>query len=199
MQATTAGTFQCKSCDKICKTKRGLSRHQNTHKKNDKKSDPTNHPTKELLISSLPKLILEVVEGLSVNKCYNKSIQDIFCEYKSSINITENLTTEIEKLLDHFVEKHNSEYFYSKYFGTIVKESQNYFLGINKPGSTLLASKLGDKILAFFKTPSTDNKKELKKLKPITPTENDALQYLSGYVIRTMLKKAKNNQKLSKS
>ena len=42
--------------------------------------------------------------------------------------------------------KYDAEYFYSNYFSTIVKECEKYFLNIEKSASTLLASRLADKL-----------------------------------------------------
>ena len=90
--------------------------------------------------------------------------------------------------------KHDAEYFYSNYFSTIVKESEKYFLNIEKSASTLLASRLADKLFSFFKTPQDKLVNSEIKPKPINQRELDGLQYLSGYVIRTLLKRAKNSK-----
>ena len=56
-------------------------------------------------------------------------------------------------MLAQFEKKHDSEYLYSTYFSTIIKESEKYFLDIEKPVSTLLESKLADKLFSFFRPP----------------------------------------------
>ena len=94
----------------------------------------------------------------------------------------------------YFEKKHDAEYFYSNYFSTIVKESEKYFLNIEKSASTLLASRLADKLFSFFKTPQDKLVNSEIKPKPINQRELDGLQYLSGYVIRTLLKRAKNSK-----
>ena len=90
--------------------------------------------------------------------------------------------------------KHDAEYFYSNYFSTIVKESEKYFLNIEKSATTLLASRLADKLFSFFKTPQDKLVNSKIKPKPINQRELDGLQYLSGYVIRTLLKRAKTSK-----
>ena len=97
-------------------------------------------------------------------------------------------------MLVQFEKKHDAEYFYSNYFSTIVKESEKYFLNIEKSASTLLASRLADKLFSFFKTPQDKLVNSEIKPKPINQRELDGLQYLSGYVIRTLLKRAKNSK-----
>ena len=42
------------------------------------------------------------------------------------------------------------QFFYSNHFSTIAKDSERYFSDIAKLASTLFATKLADKIFAFF-------------------------------------------------
>ena len=104
------------------------------------------HPSKEMLQTSMPKLISEVAEALSMNKCYRQNIREIFYNYKNAVNVSKDLYTKVAEMLVQFEKKHDAEYFYSNYFSTIVKESEKYFLNIEKSASTLLASRLADKL-----------------------------------------------------
>ena len=101
----------------------------------------------------MPKLISEVVEALSVNKCYRQNILEFFYNYKNVVNVSKDLYTKVEEMLAQFEKKHDAEYFYSTYFSSIVKESEKYFLNIEKSASTLLASRLADKLLSFLRSP----------------------------------------------
>ena len=150
------------------------------------------HPSKEMLQTSMPKLISEVAEALSMNKCYRQNIREIFYDYKNAVNVSKHLYTKVAEMLVQFEKKH-AEYFYSNYFSTIVKESEKYFLNIEKSASTLLASRLADKLFSFFKTPQDKLVNSEIKPKPINQRELDGLQYLSGYVIKTK-KRAKNSK-----
>ena len=149
------------------------------------------HPSKEMLQTSMSKLIYGVAEALSMNKCYRQNIHEIFYNYKNAVNVSKDLNTKVVETLVQFEKKYNAEYFYSNYFSTIVKESENYFLNIEKSASTLLASRLADKLFSFFRTPQDELVNSEIKPKPINQRELDGLQCLSGYVIRTLLKRAK--------
>ena len=102
---------------------------------------------------SMPKLISEVVEALPVNKCYRQSILEIFYNYKNVVNVSKDLYTKVDETLAQFEKKYDPEYFYSTYFSSIIKESEKYFLNIEKSASTLLASRLADKLFSFFRLP----------------------------------------------
>ena len=53
---------------------------------------------------------------------------------------------------------------------------------------------MADKLFSFFRTPQDKLVKSEIKPKPINQRELDGLQYLSGYVIRTLLKREKNSK-----
>ena len=81
----------------------------------------------------------------------------------------------------------DGERFYSEMYADIVLDAEEYLIGLKKPYCTLLATKLTDKLQLFAKSPlSKDIDTSTKK---VTEKEFDALQYLSGYIIRKFLKK----------
>ena len=86
------------------------------------------HPSKEMLQRSMPKLISEVAEALSMNKWYRQNIREIFYNYKNAVNVSKDLYTKVVEMLFQFEKKHDAEYFYLNYFSTTVKESEKIFL-----------------------------------------------------------------------
>jgi hypothetical protein len=87
--------------------------------------------------------------------------------------------------------KGDAEKYLKHYYTNIVFCSELFFENLGKPYSTLLAKKLGDKILAFFKKPPCG---PVLRPQEISQRELGAMQYLSGYVIRKILKQTKNNK-----
>ena len=71
-------------------------------------------------------------------------------------------------------------------------DAKKYFCSLDFPMCTLLATKLADKILAHYSRPA-DYKTVVK---PLTERDMQALQYLSGYVIRSLVKKDSQIHKL---
>ena len=149
------------------------------------------HPSKEMLQMSMPKLISEVVEALPMNKCYRQKNREIFYNYKNAVNVSKGLYAKVAEMLAQFEKQHVAEYFYSNYFSTIVKESEKYFLNIEKSASALHASRLVDKLFSFFTTPQHRLVNSERKPKLVNLRELDGLQYLFEYVIRTLLKREK--------
>ena len=60
------------------------------------------HPSKEMLQTSMPKLISEAVEALSVNKCYRQNIREIFYNHKNAVNVSKGLYTKVAEMLAQF-------------------------------------------------------------------------------------------------
>ena len=64
-------------------------------------------------------------------------------------------------------------------------DAKKYFDSLDFPMCTLVATRLGDKILAHYNLPL----KYEPVVKPVTERDMDALQYLSGYVIHSLVRK----------
>ena len=58
-----------------------------------------------MLQMSMPKLISEVIEALSVNKCYRQNIREFLYNYKNVVNVSKDLYTKVEKMLAQFEKK----------------------------------------------------------------------------------------------
>ena len=78
-------------------------------------------------------------------------------------------------MLAQFEKKHDAEYFYSTYFSSIVKESEKYFLNIEKSANTSVASRLADKLFSYFRSPPDKLVNFEIKPKPINQRKLDGL------------------------
>ena len=93
----------------------------------------------------------------------------------------------------------NAEQFYTSYFGSCVLNSAEFFKGLPQQSSTMLATKVGENVLLHFKKQISSGSSSSKTTNPtpIADREIGALQYLAGYVVKKMLKKARNSQNYS--
>ena len=160
-------------------------------KHNDSDAVKTNSSSSHVDLSdeTLKILILETKQAIYDNKCYPLEIRETI--FKSNVEVNDNLLKEIQKIYKQLSCSSNAEHFYSSYFSTIVIFAELYFVNLQKPMSTLLATKLADKILFHFKKPQ---EVAITTPLPITEKEMGGLKYLSGYVIRKFLKQAKNSK-----
>ena len=68
-------------------------------------SNEMKYLSKEMLQSTMPKLISEVVEALLLNKCYRQNIREIFYNHKSAVNVSKDLYTKVAEMLAQFEKK----------------------------------------------------------------------------------------------
>ena len=102
------------------------------------------------------------------------------------------LLQEVNKLYSELITDSNAESFDSAYFSGIVFSAETYFKNLPERSSTMLAINLGENIINYFHQQSQKATiASAINVLPITEEENDALQYLSGYVVKILLKKTK--------
>ena len=101
------------------------------------------------------------------------------------IDNTELLTNEIQKLYNSLCSNSDAEKFYSQFYKLIVMNTKKYFNSLDLPMCTLLAARLTDKILAHYSRPADYE----TVIKPLTERDMQALQYLSGYIIHSLVRK----------
>ena len=79
----------------------------------------------------------------------------------------------------------DAEKFYTEYYETVVMNAEKYFQNLEFPMCTLIATRLGDKILSYYKKPTEKPAAATK----ISEQEVDSLQYLAGYVVHSIVRK----------
>ncbi|XP_012562511.2 uncharacterized protein LOC105847457 [Hydra vulgaris] len=184
LEVTDIGDFKCKICkSKTYKTKGGLARHNKN--KHTIKSLTDMHYND--FVTDIKKIVAETKADLSTNKCYP---QEVISEIKDfEIKITENFFDEIRKMSKKLKSSGNAEKYYSNFYSNIVLFSDTYF-NLKKPASTVFTTKLCNKLFQHFQSSPSKN----VEVEEISPREVDGLKYLSGYVIRNLLKKAKTTK-----
>ena len=96
----------------------------------------------------------------------------------------------------------NPEKFFSEFYGKIVLESEKY-AGVKNPQSTLITSKIAEKLLHYFKVlqqggeGSLSSSSEAEQHLSLSERELHGLQYLAGYVVSNFMKKVENDKNYS--
>ena len=107
--------------------------------------------------------------------------------------VTETLLNAVQDIYKKLVRSSDGEKFYSTFYSQIVLTASTNFPNLEEPLCTLLATKLADKLFYYKKPQQLPSNKP----SPVTEKEMGGLQYLSGYVVRKFLKKAKNKSQVS--
>lgn len=142
-----------------------------------------------MTIEDVKSLVLSSIETLKSDLCYSPDIRDKFD--RDDISITRPLFSVCHNLYKALSQNGNAEKFFSEYYSKICSNAKIYFPTFDAKCAALLSTKLGDKILYFYKSPQHTVPSQPKAL---TKPEIDGLQYLAGYVVRKLIKKSRNHK-----
>ena len=185
----TVATFNCKECQKVYKTKGGLTRHiQNKH------TDPVDDSLDHIILGNI---VSKSVKMLSEDFCLSQEQRESFT-FVYVDNEMVPLLDEIQVMYSQLVVSNNAEQFFASFFSTCVINAAVYFKDLPARSSTMLATKVGEKMFNYFQKLSKKNVDTThSNPSQITDSEIDGLQYLSGYVVKNLLKKTKNSANYS--
>eukprot|EP00794_Sanderia_malayensis_P002686 gene2686-3108_t len=196
LQQDDSTRFSCEICKKKYKTKSGLNRHNNKKHGGVAESNPQELLEREsvnntsipcLNTANIVELVQQSKEELSKNERYPLMLRENITQYQ--FHLTEELQSALCSSYSILAKHADADKFFSFFYSKVVLKAEELVPGLQKPMSTLLAKNLGDKILYFFRKPQQLPSPEVK---PISNKEIDGLQYLAGYVIHMLLKKARN-------
>ena len=142
----------------------------------------------DLSVDVLFESIKDIQKSMSTDECYTEVLRNESKNFE--FMMTERLYLDTRKLFKKLDEKGNGEQFYSNFYSTIVSNAPAYFPDVTSSLATLLSTNLADKIFQFYKRPQLSVGKQPDQL---TKPEFDGLQYLSGYVVHKLMRKAKNS------
>lgn len=176
-KARTTEGFKCPRCDKICKNKGGLTRHETIKhvQKTDLKID----------IDTVKMLLINTQNLLSENKCFPEHLREQIQNYQA--NPTADLIQILNNIYDDLAKSKDADAYYTSVCSIIVLNASNYIPELEKPASTLIAQKLADKVFHHFKQPHDIS---TVKVPSITEKEMGGLQYLAGYTVKKILNRS---------
>ena len=137
-------------CGKICKSKGGLTRHNNAKHEKDV-NDTGQIDENDFTCDDYCKLVNKSAKSLSEDECYPESIRKLFETYAFSVNLAVKEQFSKINTLYTSLRKGKVEKFYSKYFALVPSQAFEYFPGLSAQLSVLLATRVADKIVTFSK------------------------------------------------
>ena len=179
-QVCVVGTFACSICSKKSKTQGGRSRHMiSKHEENVLKGISVNE-----LQSLLKHTQTDISQDLNYLIEVRNKISTIITKFE--INRLHNV---ISPLYEKLGKNSNPDDFLAMFYGNIVRNCMVYIPNIPFQVAALTMKKLGDKIFHHYRK-STTPVTPTNSPTPITEDELEAVQYLSGYVVRKCSKKS---------
>ena len=147
---TNLGKYICNTCQKVYKTETGLSRHISQKHSPSSSSEKTKYYQK-LKRSKFDEIFKESVDSLAKDECYPEYISDQFNTLvMDNMQLNNNLYEDVVVIYQKLTKNSNPEKFFSKFYGKIVLGSEKY-VGVKNPQSTLITSKIAEKLLHYFK------------------------------------------------
>ena len=200
-EAAVPKRFKCQSCDKVCKTKQGLTRHKNS--KHSAKTIVQRSPEDLLPPETFQKFINESAIKLSNDECYSKSTQEAFSGFSFTLIETGNLFSFVKDIIKDF--NGDGEKFYPLFYKAVI--DNNIFPSLSTKCSRLLGFDVANKVLAHLLTSLSSSSSSQPTqssdhgylCSSLTEKQLNIVTYLSGYVFSTLYKRLRFSASRKKS
>lgn len=175
-------TFKCNQCEKVCKSKRGLTRHINTkHKKTTLDNEASDLDSLQKLPFSKLSIIVEncaaIVAG---DMCLPEATRKVFENFNFSLEETNMLWEKMKPLIDGF--NGNAENFYAEFYG-LLTENILSFKFEDIIFTNILMTEVANHVIIHLTKKNTDTVDSNKVFTSISDREMKCLQYISGYIV----------------
>jgi uncharacterized C2H2 Zn-finger protein len=187
--------FPCENCEKICKSKAGLTRHVNAK-----------HGSKATANANIPSLKKDELMSI-VNKVKAKITKEGYWDTGITSNLVkvtsnDNLYEAVSPVYQRFCKKRNQDNFLIEFYELIPKSSA-LLKCKNQPLCSLVMISISDHLVALFKSTSGKQKcgtssESTEHVTELSEHERGPLSYIAGYVLAKLQKQcsSKPNEEL---
>ena len=195
-----AAGFPCIHCDKVCKSRRGLTRHESTkhpEENIENESSNTRKKSPEEIIDpvTFQNMIHASATKLSGDECYSAKTCQEFIGYVVTLDDAKEIFHHVQQVICEF--KGNAESFYPKFYKCVSDDV--IFKNLSRRSSVLLGCELANNVLAHLTNSSVKENVVEFKTPVYSQKEMSIIKYLSGYVFSTLyrrLRRSKSTQHL---
>ena len=186
----SVAVFKCNQCEKVCKSKRGLTRHtntkhvRNTSALNDPDASDFNWLTekdvtslKKLSPANLTGILKSCVSIVSADMCLPESTRICFDKVTFSLQEANIIWENLRPLIDSF--NGSPEKFYAEFYG-LMAENMMPLKFDDITLTNILMSEVANHILLDLSGKNTDSCDAPKVISYITDKEMKCLQYISA-------------------
>jgi hypothetical protein len=188
-------SFPCPNCDKVCKSKGGLTKHTNA-KHREKPADlPSSLPTEsDMSLDSLNGIIEAIKTNLITEDLYGAEIN----KFIKNASCSEALFNAVFPLYTKFCRKKNQDKLLETFYGLLPNASE-YLNCTNSNAASIIMIEIPDHLVGHFKV---CQERELAKTKPtistsdikLDPSERGPLSYVAGYIVSKLYQKSRNTK-----
>ena len=173
-------SFPCTMCDKVCKSKGGLTRHTNS------KHSTMARPKTGFCKDSVTSIIESIKAKITNEKLYGTQVSESI----KSASCTDALYDALCPLYRTFYQKKNQDKLVQSFFG-LIPQSSKLLNCEDYKAANLIMVHIPDKLVEFCHTecsqaeladlPEKESQKQIKY--SINPVERGPLTYVAGYVV----------------
>ena len=179
-------SFPCEQCDKVCRSKGGLTRHFN--------SKHGQVPAEQSLIlkSFSFETVSSIVESIKTKVTKEKLYGPEMCNAMEKANATKALFDALYPLFATFCKKKNQDKLVESFFA-LIKRSCELLNCKDYKASNLIMIHIPDHLVGFYHTSSKKHagETEASQIKKLDPAERGPLAYVAGYVVSKLFQKSK--------
>lgn len=194
--------FQCKECDKVCKSQRGLTRHINA--KHGGSDNTTNENTaknkyeRSIDIQKFEELVQNSLCKVKKDLCLP---DDILAEYNScqftSVDFQQSLSY-VQTVVDEFIRNGDGEKFYPLFY-ICVQKADPLFNGLSKHANLFLGYELANHIVAYVSSGhllEEENENYCPELSTagVSTKEKEIICYLGGCVLGSLSRRIRSSK-----
>ena len=193
-EETSESEFVCESCSKVCKTKRGLTRHKNAkHASNDAQSPEMITEQSKVNAEIFHQILNECTEKCFADQCLPEKTREKFSKQNLVFSSDDalQLLCKFQSILTNF--NGDAEKFYAEFYGLLmVNLLPSKFEDVTL--SNILLTEVANHVLIHLSGGS-----DIVSLQPttsklqtvLTDREINSLQYIAGYIIHKLHSKFK--------
>ena len=147
-------------------------------------------------IAVFEEIVAQSVKDVAEDQCFPSHFREQFIGFgfvpPSSDDEKWKGISELQKLFKSLITKGKAEQFYSNFYAVVIPHFRILFSEFSSQGSTLLSTKIADKIVAYSRE---KEKSQIPVKTVLTVNEKCALQYLGGYVLSRLNRKIQFTKK----
>ena len=184
--------FPCSQCEKVCKSKGGLTRHTRSRHPDDKQDKTRAALTKEAVAS-----IIELIKvKLKEENLYGTEIMASL----ATVSSTDALFDALQPLYTTFCRKNNQDKLLECFYG-LIPRSRDLLNCDNYKVANLVFIHIPEHLVGFYSTSPGSKKSSSEARAPtqLDPAERRPLSYVAGYVISKLFQLNKKNKQRNHS
>ena len=137
--------------------------------------------------STLYEIVNIAMEKIKERKVFNASIRNEMTVFRFELEEGSQEFSVLKTTYESLLKKGDAEKFYSNFYGDIAANATRYFKGLTRNAATLLATKVADSMILFWKQEKQTTTNSIAA--ELNDKQRAGLQYIGGYVFQNLFKK----------